>query len=445
MSAVESPDRAHYAANGVKHRRNSTILNPRSYLTDELWEQAPVLTGSTKFEPLNDARNILVTGGAGFIACWFVRHLTLTYPTYKVVSFDKLDYCATLNNTRILDSRTNFTFEQGDITSPAEVKRVLRKHKIDTIFHFAAQSHVDLSFGNSYQFTNTNVYGTHVLLESAREHGINRFIHISTDEVYGDVPIDAADLCETSLLAPTNPYSASKAAAEMMVSAYRKSFKLPLITVRSNNVYGPHQFPEKIIPKFIMLLQRKSKLLVHGDGSPTRRYVYAGDIVDALDTILHKGVIGQIYNIASKDEVSNTQICHKLLHIFGLPCQKPEELEQWVQHTEDRPFNDMRYATDGSKLAALGWQPKTSFDDGLRTTVDWYRKFGEVWWGDISRVLTPFPVVEGTEIWTKEEHEALPSNEEAVPEDTGTANGTVWTKKALNHLQNSMNMAEAWH
>lgn len=177
-----------------------------------------------------------------------MRHLVLTYPHYNVVSFDKLDYCATLNNTRILDDRPNFAFEHGDITSPSEVKRVLRKYKIDTIFHFAAQSHVDLSFGNSYQFTNTNVYGTHVLLERARQHDVNRFIHISTDEVYGDVPVGAADLSEASILAPTNPYSASKAAAEMMVSAYRSSFKLPLITVRANNVYGPHQFPESMAP-----------------------------------------------------------------------------------------------------------------------------------------------------------------------------------------------------
>ena len=193
--------------------------------------------------------------------------MTLTYPDhYNIVSFDKLDYCATLNNTRILEGRANFTFEQGDITSPTEVKRVLRKHRIDTIFHFAAQSHVDLSFGNSYQFTTTNVYGTHVLLERAREHGISRFIHISTDEVYGDVPIGAADLSETSILAPTNPYSASKAAAEMMVSAYRKSFKLPLITVRSNNVYGPHQFPEStqtcLVPTVNACQVRDS--LIHG-------------------------------------------------------------------------------------------------------------------------------------------------------------------------------------
>jgi dTDP-D-glucose 4,6-dehydratase len=179
-----------------------------------------------------------------------------------------------------------------------------------------------------------------------------------------------------------------------------------------------------------MLLQRKRKLLVHGDGSPTRRYVYAGDIVDALDTILHRGVIGQIYNIASKDEISNMDICRCLLSLFQIPYETEEELQKWTQFTEDRPFNDQRYATDGSKLAALGWEPKTSFEDGLKTTVDWYQRFGEIWWGDISRVLTSFPVVEGTEIWTREEHEALPSDEEPTAE-----NGTVWTKKVWNSLQ----------
>ncbi|KAI8940400.1 hypothetical protein NX059_004091 [Plenodomus lindquistii] len=397
---------------GVKRRRNSTVLNPKSYLDQDLWRQAPVLVGKTYFEPRENTKNILVTGGAGFIACWFVRHLVLTYAHYRVVSFDKLDYCATLNNTRTLHDQPNFVFEHGDITSPASVKRVLRNYHIDTIFHFAAQSHVDLSFGNSYEFTKTNVYGTHVLLERAREHGVTLFVHMSTDEVYGDVEVGAADLSEASILAPTNPYSASKAAAEMMVSAYRSSFKLPLITVRANNVYGPHQFPEKIIPKFIMLLQRQRKLLLHGDGSPTRRYIYAGDIVDALDTIFHKGDVGQVYNIASKDEISNADICHRLLDHFGFPHATEQDVDRQVEHTEDRPFNDQRYATDGSKLAALGWQQTTSFEDGLRLTVDWYRKFGEVWWGDISRVLSSFPVVEGNEIWTKEEHEDLSSSEE---------------------------------
>jgi dTDP-D-glucose 4,6-dehydratase len=181
----------------------------------------------------------------------------------------------------------------------------------------------------------------------------------------------------------------------------------------------------EIIPKFIMLLQRRRKLLLHGDGSPTRRYVYAGDIVDALDTILHKGTIGQIYNIASKDEISNLSICHRLLEIFSLPHENARDLQKWVQYTEDRPFNDQRYATDGAKLSKLGWQPKTSFDEGLQVTVDWYRRFGDAWWGDISRVLTSFPVVEGTEIWTKEEHEALPSDEEPVHEENGVMGSKV--------------------
>lgn len=180
-------------------------------------------------------------------ACWFVRHLTLTYPdAYNIVSFDKLDYCASLNNTRALNERHNFTFVHGDITNPKEVLNCLKRYNIDTVFHFAAQSHVDLSFGNSYGFTHTNVYGTHVLLESAKSVGIKKFIHISTDEVYGEVDDDDDDLLESSILAPTNPYAASKAAAEMLVQSYQKSFKLPVIIVRSNNVYGPHQYPESM-------------------------------------------------------------------------------------------------------------------------------------------------------------------------------------------------------
>lgn len=186
-----------------------------------------------------------------------------------------------------------------------------------------------------------------------------------------------------------------------------------------------------------MLLQRKQKLLVHGDGSPTRRYLYAGDIVDALDTILHKGAIGQVYNIASKDEVSNTSICHRLLSIFNLACSTPSDLSQWVEHTPDRPFNDQRYATDGSKLNALGWEPKMDFDQGLRITVDWYRRFGEVWWGDISRVLTSFPVVSGNEIRTMEEHDELPSSDEELAPAAADANPTTWTKTAWNRLQAS--------
>lgn len=369
-----------------------------------IWKEAPVLIGTTKFTPLPDVKNIMITGGAGFIACWLVRHLTLTYPhAYNIVSFDKLDYCSSLNNTRVLNERRNFTFYQGDITHPTEVVDCLERHNIDTIFHFAAQSHVDLSFGNSYGFTHTNVYGTHVLLESAKKVGIKRFIHISTDEVYGEVKDDDDDLLESSILAPTNPYAASKAAAEMLVHSYQKSFKLPAIIVRSNNVYGPHQYPEKIIPKFACLLHRGKPVVLHGDGSPTRRYLYAGDAADAFDTILHRGQLGQIYNVGSYDEISNLSLCGKLLTKMGLAHETADEFRRWVKYTHDRPFNDHRYAVDGTKLRQLGWEQKTSFEDGLHVTVEWYRAFGEQWWGDISKVLSPFPVVAGSEVLSDKE------------------------------------------
>lgn len=177
-------------------------------------------------------------------ASWLTRHLVLTYPEYRVVAFDKLDYCATMNNTRCLDENNNFAFCFGDVTDIKSVMRCVKHYGIDTIIHFAAQSHVDLSFGNSFEFTKTNVEGTHIMIESAVKLGVRKFIHISTDEVNGEVEYEDADLLENSLLAPTNPYAASKAAAEMYVNAYSKSFKLPAIIVRSNNVYGPHQYPE---------------------------------------------------------------------------------------------------------------------------------------------------------------------------------------------------------
>lgn len=263
--------------------------------------------------------------------------------------------------------------------------------------HFAAQSHVDLSFGNSYDFTTTNVFGTHVLLECVKTYRIHKFIHVSTDEVYGEVKDSDEDLMEDAILAPTNPYAASKAAAEMLVQAYRKSFKLPVIIVRSNNVYGPHQFPEKVIPKFSMLLQRGQKLSLHGNGKHTRRYLYAGDAADAFDTILHKGSVGQVYNVGSSDEISNFTLCSMLLGQFGFANETNEDIYEHVVHCEDRPFNDHRYAVDGSKLKQLGWKQNTSFNKGLRITVDWYKKYGATWWGDVSDRLTPFPTVPAEE------------------------------------------------
>ncbi|RDA83163.1 hypothetical protein CP532_4936 [Ophiocordyceps camponoti-leonardi (nom. inval.)] len=376
--------------------RASTVNSAKNrYRRDlDVWKHAPILKGTTRFAPRSDVRNIMITGGAGFIGSWVVRHLALTYPqAYNVVSFDKLDYCATLNNTRALNDRRNFTFYHGDLTNPSEVLDCMERYNIDTVMHFAAQSHVDLSFGNSYSFTHANVYGTHVLLESANKVGVKRFIHVSTDEVYGEVKDGDDERLETSILAPTNPYAASKAAAEMLVQSYQKSFKLPAIIVRSNNVYGPHQYPEKIIPKFACLIQRQRPVVLHGDGSPTRRYLFASDAADAFDTILHKGQVGQIYNVGSSDEISNLALSGKMLDALCVERDNEQRSRRWIKWTEDRPFNDRRYAVDGTKLRQLGWQQKVNLDKGLLLTVDWYCRFGELWWGDIGHVLTPFPVV----------------------------------------------------
>ncbi|KAK9476758.1 hypothetical protein V1514DRAFT_335862 [Lipomyces japonicus] len=359
--------------------------------SNQVWQSSPVFYGSTKFQKSQVIRNILITGGAGFIASWICRHLALQYEHYNVVCFDRLDYCASLNNIAYLVANCpNFTFVKGDITSPAQVSNVLSEHKIDTVLHLAALSHVDLSFGqHSFEFTSVNVYGTHVLLESCKDYGnIKRFVHMSTDEVYGEVHSHDTDLLESAILSPTNPYAATKAASDMIANAYFKSFHLPIIIVRCNNVYGAHQFPEKIIPKFVCLLQAGKKCLVHGDGSHTRRYIYAGDAVDAVDTVLHKGVVGQIYNIGTSDEISNLELCKRILQGFGY---NEQDYSNHIQHTNDRPFNDRRYAIDASRLRDLGWLPKTSLHDGLKQTIEWYRNYGQTWWGDVTAMLTAFP------------------------------------------------------
>jgi len=192
----------------------------------------------------------------------------------------------------------------------------------------------------------------------------------------------------------------------MYVNAYAKSFKLPVIIVRSNNVYGPHQFPEKVIPKFSCLLSAGLNLMLHGNGQNTRRYLYAGNAADAFDTILHKGKIGEIYNVDSSDEISNRDLAFKLLDIFGVPVQ---EQRSRIQFTRDRPFNDKRYAVNGDKLRNLGWVQRTDFEEGIRTTVDWYKKFGHGWWGDIDNVLTPFPIVQEGAIYADEESQKIPN------------------------------------
>lgn len=369
------------------------MLSPSSVTIDPtaaVGLQTPLFIGQTKCELRHGSKNILITGGAGFIASYVSRHFVCQYPEYFIVVYDKLDYCASLNNLESIKKYPNFVFEKGDICDADRVMEVLKAHNIDTIMHFAAQSHVDLSFGNSFSFTKNNVIGTHVLLECAKAVNIKLFLHVSTDEVYGEVSPTDPDLLETAILCPTNPYSASKAAAEMLVNAYSKSFKLPVMIVRSNNVYGPHQFPEKVIPKFVSLLKRGRRMILHGDGSPTRKYLFGSDAAEAFDIIFHRGSEGEIYNIGSYEEVANKDLCFLLLEQFGI---SKEEFSNWVEFSKDRPFNDLRYAVDCSKLIKLGWEQRTSFSQGLAITVDWYRRFGDKWWGDITHCLTAFPEI----------------------------------------------------
>jgi len=259
-------------------------------------------------------KTIFVTGGAGFIASHVVIHLVKTYPECRIINVDKLDYCSSLKNLTEIENYPNYKFYIANIIDAHTIRRIFEIEKVDTVMHFAAQTHVDNSFGNSFQFTENNVMGTHVLLEVSKNAKVKRFIHVSTDEVYGETLEN--DATEKALLNPTNPYSASKAAAEMMVKSFYLSFGLPIIITRGNNVFGPHQFPEKLIPKFTTLLDRNQKCPIHGEGKEKRSYIYVSDVVRAFDIILRKGTIGEVYNIGTTREISNAEVTKKLTELF---------------------------------------------------------------------------------------------------------------------------------
>ncbi|CAL1354858.1 unnamed protein product [Linum trigynum] len=335
-------------------------------------------------------KNILITGAAGFIASHVCNRLIRTYPDYKIVVLDKLDYCSNINNlnpSRHSSSPGNFKFIKGDIGSADLVNFILLTESIDTIMHFAAQTHVDNSFGNSFEFTKNNIYGTHVLLEACKlmKDQVKRFIHVSTDEVYGETDEDAVvGNHEASQLLPTNPYSATKAGAEMLVMAYGRSYGLPVITTRGNNVYGPNQFPEKLIPKFILLAMMGKPLPIHGDGSNVRSYLYCEDVAEAFEVVLHMGEVGHVYNIGTKKERRVIDVASDICKLFGL---NPEEQIKFV---ENRPFNDQRYYLDDQKLKNLGWCERTNWEEGLRKTMEWYRANPD-FWGDVSGALLPHP------------------------------------------------------
>jgi dTDP-glucose 4,6-dehydratase len=311
---------------------------------------------------------ILVTGGAGFIGSHFVRHVLRKYPSYSVINLDKLTYAGNLANLTDVETDPRYRFVRGDICDPVVVRDVARG--VDAIVNLAAESHVDRSIMAAGEFVATDVLGTFTLLEAVRALGIPRAIFVSTDEVYGSIERDA--VAETAPLTPSNPYSASKAGADLLALSYWKTYRLPAIVTRSSNNFGSHQHPEKVIPLFVTNALEDLPLPLYGDGRNVRDWLYVQDHCAAIDLVLHKGAGGEVYNIGGGTEVENIDLTRKILRLLG----KPESL---IQPVKDRLGHDRRYALDSSKLHALGWRPAHGFDDALAATVDWYREH-VAWW-----------------------------------------------------------------
>jgi len=314
---------------------------------------------------------ILVTGGAGFIGSNFVRHVLGNHSGDAVVNLDKLTYAGNLENLRDVEKDPRYRFVRGDICDGALVRDLM--DGVDAVVHFAAETHVDRSNAVADEFLRTNANGTFTLLEAARERKVQRFVAIGTDEVYGSIAKGAAR--EGDALNPSNPYSASKAAADLLARAYWTTHRLPVLITRSSNNFGPYQYPEKVIPLFITNALEDKPLPLYGDGRNVRDWLYVLDNCAAIDLVLRKGKDGELYNIGGGHEVENVALTRQVLHLLG----KPESL---ITPVTDRPGHDRRYALDSSKVAALGWKPAHSFASALQATVAWYREH-ESWWQPI--------------------------------------------------------------
>ena len=304
-----------------------------------------------------------VTGGAGFIGSCFVRHELKKHSDYKIINLDALTYCGNIENLKDVENNPNYKFVHGNICDHELVRELIKE--ADCVINFAAESHVDNSIKHPEIFVETNVQGTLNLLQASKEIGVERYLQVSTDEVYGTLG-KTGYFYETTPLAPNSPYSASKASADMLVRAYRETYGLPTLNTRCSNNYGPYQYPEKLIPFFISQLLKGEKVPVYGDGLNVRDWLYVYDHCEAIDIVLHNGKLGEIYNIGGHNEKTNIEITHLILDAMG-------KEESSIKYVEDRLGHDRRYAISNDKITTeLGWQPSITFEEGIKLTIDWY-------------------------------------------------------------------------
>ncbi|MCU7492800.1 MAG: dTDP-glucose 4,6-dehydratase [Ignavibacteria bacterium] len=317
-------------------------------------------------------KNILVTGGAGFIGSNFINHILGERDDYNIINLDKLTYAGNLENLKESESKTNYRFVKGDITNAELVDYVFQQYSIKYVINFAAESHVDRSILGSEVFFRTNVIGPNVLLEAARRHQVEKFLQVSTDEVYGSLGKEGL-FTEKTPLSPNSPYSSSKASADMMALAFYHTYGLPVVITRCSNNYGPYQFPEKLIPLMILNCMNNRKLPVYGDGLNVRDWIYVIDHNKAIDLVFEKGRVGEVYNIGASQEMTNIEIVRLILKNLG----KGDEL---IEYVKDRPGHDRRYAIDSTKIRTeLGWKPSFMFDEAICKTIEWYKE-NEQWW-----------------------------------------------------------------
>ncbi|MDE8675360.1 dTDP-glucose 4,6-dehydratase [Priestia aryabhattai] len=319
--------------------------------------------------------NILVTGGAGFIGSNFVRHMVETYPSYGIVNYDLLTYAGNLENLKDIESHENYTFVKGDINNRELVDHLVKYHNIDVIVNFAAESHVDRSITEPDIFIKSNVLGTQALLDVAKANNLKKYVQVSTDEVYGSLG-ETGYFTEDTPLDPNSPYSASKAGADMLVSAYHETFGMNVNITRCSNNYGPYHFPEKLIPLMVTNALEGKELPIYGDGKNVRDWLHVKDHCAAIDLVIHKGEPGEIYNVGGHNERTNNEIVHLIVEKLNAP-------KELIKFVEDRLGHDRRYAIDPTKLTTeLGWKPKYTFDTGIVETIQWYLD-NQDWWRNI--------------------------------------------------------------